>query len=110
MAKKVNTKFLFLLVATLTLVIGAVAGVIILVNMANYNPEKLITSADNFLKQGDIPHAIENYQRVTVIYVRNHQNIQAGDMLVKIGDLYSKSAENNVQYQRAFQMAIKAWQ
>jgi tetratricopeptide (TPR) repeat protein len=110
MAKKVNKKFLFLLVAVLVFIIGGIGGIYLLINKANNNPGRLNSEAEVLLKHGDLARAIQDYQRVLNIYIRNHQDAQAAEMYLTIGDLYSKSTENNTQYEQALRSALGAWQ
>ncbi len=90
MARRVNTKFLILLVSFLLVVIAIIAGVWVYVNKIENNPVRLEAQAAANLKAGHITTAINLYQRAAVVLAHTGSP-KLTALYIKIGNLYYDS-------------------
>ena len=90
MARRVNTKFLILLVSFLMVAIAVIAGIWLYVNKFENNPRRLESQAAKALKAGHVTTAIKLYQRAALVLAHSGSpNLPA--LYVKIGTLFYNS-------------------
>ncbi len=105
MARRVNTKFLILLVTILVLIVAGVFGIVYGIHVYQNNPARLVASAKQALQAGHIDVGIARYQRA-VLVCNTHHLPQTADLLVKLGDVYYRYT---AQHPRRFWKAIGRW-
>lgn len=103
MAKKVNKRFLAILLTVLVLIICLGAGLFWLRNRIENNPTRLEKEARAYLKAGHVTLAIQAYQRAIIATERQHLP-GAAALLYKVGNLfYANSAKHRQWINQAFQ-------
>ncbi len=105
MAKRVNTRFLMILIVVLIAIIGGLAGVYYVLIKINNNPTRLVAEAKAALKKKDMELARSLYQQAAVVSLREHLP-QAAEILLKLGDLNYQTTAKNIQRYRA---ALSDW-
>ena len=105
MAKRVNTKFLFSLIALLVMVVAVAFGIYWWLNIYENNPTRLVATAKKALLAGNVDVAISNYQRAAVIAEKKHLPV-AASLMVTLGDIYFSTTAANPH---RFQLALSAW-
>ncbi|MGC8624162.1 MAG: tetratricopeptide repeat protein, partial [Phycisphaerae bacterium] len=105
MAKRVNTRFLMILIVVLIAIIGGIAGVYYILIKINNNPTRLVAEAKAALKKNDTELARSLYQQAAVVALREHLP-QAAEILLKLGDLNYQTTAQNIQRYRA---ALSDW-
>lgn len=90
MARRVNTKFLVILVAFLMIAIAAIAGTWVYLNRFENNPDRLEANAAMALKTGHITTAIKLYQRAALVLAHNGSP-KLPALYVKLGTLFYNS-------------------
>jgi tetratricopeptide (TPR) repeat protein len=105
MAKRVNTRFLTILIVILIAIFGSIAGVYYVLIKINNNPTRLVAEAKAALKKNDTELARSLYQQAAVVSLREHLP-QAADILLKLGDLNYQTTPKNIQRYRS---ALSDW-
>ena len=105
MAKRVNTRFLTILIVVLIAIFGGIAGIYYILIKINNNPTRLVAQAKAALKKNDTEMARQLYQQAAVVALREHLP-QAAEILVKLGDLNFQTTGKNIQRYRA---ALSDW-
>lgn len=105
MAKRVNTRFLTILIVVLIAIFGGIAGIYYVLIKINNNPTRLVAEAKVALKKNDTETARQLYQQAAVVALREHLP-QAADILLELGDLNYQSTAKNIQRYRA---ALSDW-
>ena len=105
MAKRVNTRFLTILIVVLIALFGGIAGIYYILIKINNNPTRLVAEAKAALKKNDTEMARQLYQQAAVVALREHLP-QAAEILVKLGDLNFETTGKNIQRYRA---ALSDW-
>ncbi len=105
MAKRVNTRFLTILIVVLIAIFGSIAGVYYVLIKINNNPTRLVAEAKAALKKNDTELARSLYQQAAVVSLREHLP-QAAEILLKLGDLNYQTTAKNIQRYRA---ALSDW-
>ncbi len=106
MAKRVNKKFVFLLLGILVVIIAGSFGLVYALHEYQNNPVRLRTAARQALRTGNMDRAIALYQRVVVIDQRHGQSSTAARLLVRLGDLYNQTT---AAHPHRFQLALQCW-
>ncbi len=103
MARKVNTRFLVILLTVLVVIIGLGAGLFWIKNKLENNPTRLEKEARAYLKAGHVTLAIQAYQRAIIATERQHLP-GAAPLLYKVGNLfYAHSNKHHHWISQAFQ-------
>ena len=105
MAKRVNTRFLTILIVVLIAIFGGIAGIYYVLIKINNNPTRLVAEAKAALKKNDTEMARQLYQQAAVVALREHLP-QAAEILLKLGDLNFQTTGKNIQRYRA---ALSDW-
>ena len=105
MAKRVNTRFLTILIVVLIAIFGGIAGIYYVLIKINNNPTRLVAEAKVALKKNDTEMARQLYQQAAVVALREHLP-QAADILLELGDLNYQTTPKNIQRYRA---ALSDW-
>jgi tetratricopeptide (TPR) repeat protein len=105
MAKRVNTRFLTILIVVLIAIFGGIAGVYYVLIKINNNPTRLVAEAKAALKKNDTEMARQLYQQAAVVALREHLP-QAADILLELGDLNYQTTPKDIQRYRA---ALSDW-
>ncbi len=95
MARRVNAKFLVILVSFLVVAIAAIAGIWFFVNKIENNPVRLEKNAAIALKNGHITTAINLYQRACLVLAHS-DSPQLPRLYTKLGELFYKSTSVDV--------------
>ncbi len=105
MARRVNTKFLFTLIAVLVLAVTVSFGIYWWRNLYYNNPTRLIAAAKKALAAQNVDAAISYYQRAAVAAEREHLP-SAAQISLDIGDLYFNHTSSNPE---RFFTAMRSW-
>jgi tetratricopeptide (TPR) repeat protein len=90
MARRVNTKFLILLVSFLMIAIAVIAGIWLYVNKFENNPHRLEAQAAQALKAGHVTTAIKLYQRAALVLAHSG-SAKLPALYLKLGTLFYNS-------------------
>ncbi len=106
MAKRVNKKFVFLLLGILVVIIAGSFALLYALHEYQNNPVRLRAAARQARGKGDRDRAIALYQRLVVIDQRHGQSSTAARLLVRLGDLYNQTT---AAHPHRFQLALQCW-
>ncbi|NNM87391.1 MAG: tetratricopeptide repeat protein [Phycisphaerae bacterium] len=105
MARKVNTRFLAILLTVLVVIIGVGAGIFWIKNRLENNPTRLEKEARAYLKAGHVTLAIQAYQRAIIATERQHLP-GAAPLLYTVGNLFYA---NSNKHRRWIDQAFQSW-
>jgi len=90
MARRVNTRFLIILVSFLMVAIALIAGIWVYLNKFENNPTRLEADAAKALKSGHVTTAIKLYQRAALV-LAHEGSPQLPALYTKLGTLFYNS-------------------
>jgi tetratricopeptide (TPR) repeat protein len=105
MAKRVNKRFLIILIVVLIAIVASIAGIYYVLIKINNNPTRLVAEAKVALKNNDTELARSLYQQAAVVSLHDHLP-QAAKILVKLGDLNYQTTPQNID---RFRAALSDW-
>ena len=104
MARRVNTKFLVILVSFLAIAIAVIAGIWLYLNKFENNPSRLEADAAKALKAGHVTTAIKLYQRAALVLAHDGSP-KLPALYTKLGFLFYNST--SVKTSRTWPMATR---